>query len=71
MGRGWFGRARGWRNQFYATGVPFWGRTGFPAPEPQFDPTAEAGYLKNEAEYLKNSLDVINKRLSDLEKKQD
>jgi len=71
IGRGGFGRARGWRNRFFTTGQPFWGRTSYPVPEPQFDPAAEAGYLKNEADYLKKSLDAINQRLSDLEKKQD
>lgn len=67
MGRGAFGRGRGWRNRYYATGQPFWGRYT-PVPEPQVNAANEMDYLKDQAEYLKNSLEAINKRISDLEK---
>ena len=55
FGRG--GGGRGWRNRFYATGVPGW---AVPTPE------QESADLKAQADYLKTQLDAIQKRLDDL-----
>jgi len=75
-GRGFFGRGRGfrgrgggrgWRNRFYATGVPGWARAGYSfaaAPSPE----QELEGLKQQAQYLKNSLDDINKQIDELQK---
>ena len=74
LGRGYgmgFGHGRGWRNRFYATGVP--GRMwfpGYPACYPQPDSASEQQVLRQQAEALKAELEVINKRLEQIEKKQ-
>ncbi len=83
-GRGWsaYGRGRGggrgWRNCYYATGMPGWQRAayGYPAysepyPYPP-EPTAEEekDMLKGEAEALKQELEDIQNRISTLEKAQ-
>lgn len=78
---GGFGRGRGWRNQYYATGLTGWQRaaTGMPAwgapgygyaPQPGYAPTPEqeTSALKTQAEYLENSLTEIRKRMEELEK---
>ena len=75
-GRGYWGRGRGrgdgrgWRNRFYATGLPGWARAGYQAGFPA-EPTAEQEQqsLKQEAQYLQDSLDAVNKRIEELEKK--
>jgi hypothetical protein len=73
-GRGWGGGGRGWRHQYYATGLPGRARYGYApswgyAPYPQ-PPGAEeeTELLKNQAEALQRELDAINKRLDELEK---
>ena len=72
-GRGFWGRGggRGWRNQFYATGVG--GGAGVGAG--YRGPTAagitgeqELQGLKQQAEFLQNSLNQINERVEQLEK---
>jgi len=50
-GRGSGGGGRGWRNMFFATGLPGWMRFG----EPQA--------LKTQVEVLQSELDLIKKRL--------
>lgn len=73
------GGGRGWRNWYYATGMPGWQRTayGYPAygePYPySSEPTAaeEKDMLKGEAEALKRELEDIQNRISTLEKAQD
>ncbi|HUT04580.1 MAG TPA: DUF5320 domain-containing protein [bacterium] len=78
---GGFGRGRGWRNQFYATGLTGWQRAaaGVPAggapgygyaPPPGYAPTPEqeTGALKAQAEYLEKSLNEIRKRMEELQK---
>ena len=50
-GRGPVGGGRGWRNMFFATGLPGWMRFG----EPQA--------LKTQVEVLQSELDLIKKRL--------
>ena len=72
-GRGFGGRGggggRGWRNMFYATGLPGWLRSGGWGAPPFYaapTPTAERDYLKGVAESLQGQLDEIKKRLDDL-----
>jgi hypothetical protein len=83
---GGFGRrgGRGRRNWFYATGVPGWQRAGWgqPAfgvgggyPPAAFtpavaDPRQQIDVLKHQADSLAGALDEINKRISDLEVRQ-
>jgi len=66
LGRGWFGRGRGrgWRNWYYATGLPGWQRG-------DFIPTAkeEIQILKEEAEILKKELADIESTIQDLKTK--
>ena len=78
-GRGFWGRGggRGWRNMFYATGLPGWMRagTGVPAFGGGFPamPVASAmskeqqvEALKGEAEFLEGQLDAIKKRIEEI-----
>ncbi len=77
-GRGGFGGGgRGWRNMYYATGLPGWARFGgVPYAEPygippyaaQTTPEQEVDYLKDQAKYFQDSLGNINKRIEELEK---
>ena len=75
-GRGFRGRGgawgrgggRGWRNWFYATGLPRWVRgwdagptLTTPAPHQDIDG------LKQQAKYLGDALENINKRIEELE----
>lgn len=65
------GGGRGWRHQFYATGLPFWARTpmpGFAVPVAA-EPTVEyqAHILKTQAEQLEKSLEQIRSRIAELE----
>jgi hypothetical protein len=64
LGRGFRGGGCGWRQMFYATGLPGWMRFGTP-PAPE----QELAALKAEAEGLKNQLDMINKWIEALEQK--
>jgi hypothetical protein len=66
-GRG-MGGGRGWRNMYYATGLPGWLRFGpFGAPYQATNPEAEKQLLKNQAGALQSQLDQIRNRLDDLE----
>lgn len=69
-GRG-FGGGRGWRNTFYATGVPGWGRFGgygvVPAAYQTADPDVENQSLKRQAELLESELEAVKKRLAEVE----
>jgi hypothetical protein len=80
-GRGtFFGRGRGFRNMYYATGMPGWMRYGYPpyginpiTPQytnPQYTKDDEIQFLKNQADYFKKALDDISSRLSELEKEE-
>jgi hypothetical protein len=51
------GAGRGWRNRFYASGVP--GRVSL-------TPEQETADLKAQAEWLKDQLDAIQKRIEEL-----
>lgn len=83
-GRGFRGRGggRGWRNMFYATGLPGWLRFGaFGWPSGAFpryfggaapyaaapEPEMEKQALKAQADFLEESLASIKKRLNELE----
>lgn len=68
---GW-GRGRGWRHMYYATGLPGWARGGVwpavpPAVAPGFDPSQEAEFLKQHASFLEQELTEVKKRLAQLE----
>jgi hypothetical protein len=77
-GRGFGGRGggRGWRNWFYATGLPGWARAGqtawtsapFEPALPAVSPEQELAGLKQQAEYFRNSLEGISRRIEELEK---
>lgn len=65
MGRGGaWGRGRGFRNGFHATGLPFWART---APNAAPAPDQEIDGLTAQADLLKSQLDAINQRLNELD----
>ena len=84
-GRGYWGRGggRGWRHQYYATGLPGWARTGmgyaaWGGPVQPFAPQAgkfapsmtaeqELDALKKQAEFFQDELGQINKRIDQLE----
>ncbi|MBN1440251.1 MAG: DUF5320 domain-containing protein [Anaerolineales bacterium] len=68
-GRGFgMGRGRGWRNMYYATGLPAWARSGpYAAPYQTPDPEWEKQALKNQSDALQAQLEQIRKRLEDLE----
>ena len=65
---GGFGRGRGFRRMFYATGTPGWARCGCPAyagaNTAAFD---EKMVLSNQAEFLEAQLQQVKKRLSSLD----
>ena len=74
-GRGFcgFGRGggRGWRHQFYATGLPGRARMGFGfgVPAAAQPVESEVDALKQQAEFLQNSLNQINTRIQEIETK--
>jgi len=90
-GRGFWGRGRGggggrgWRNQFYATGLTGWQRAGmgypafggampaaapYPAPfAPAMGGEQELDALKGQAEYFEDALEGIKKRIEELQAK--
>jgi len=59
--RGWFGfgrgGGRGWRNRFFATGIPGWAVN---------TPEQETADLSAQANWLKGQLDAIQKRIEEL-----
>nr|MBN2277392.1 DUF5320 domain-containing protein [candidate division Zixibacteria bacterium] len=73
-GRGFGGGGRGWRNMYYATGLPGWNRPYYPAgyAATGYAPAAtgqdELAELKDQAGYLKSTLEDINRRIEQLEK---
>ena len=79
FGRGsGMGGGRGWRNQYYATGLPGWARGGgypypgrFPAaasapPTMKTARREELKYLTEQAQYLREALDDIETRINGL-----
>lgn len=78
FGRGGRGGGRGWRNRFYATGMPGWMHWGAPRwwmPHAGFGPFTypvmsgedEMAALREQAAFLNGSLEEITKRISELE----
>jgi hypothetical protein len=66
FGRGFGGGGRGWRHQYYATGLTWWQRARAVAPAPEQELTG----LRNEAEWLKNQLEAVTRRIEELDKKE-
>lgn len=63
------GRGRhGYRNIYYATGLPHSARSfGYAARYQEPDPEIEKRELKNEARILKSEMDAIQKRLEEID----
>jgi len=77
-GRGFWGRGRGWRHWYYATGLPFWARSpysGYATPYYQgmtYPPVSMSkedrlNALRDQAEMLQKNLEDINTSISELE----
>jgi len=75
QGRGFGGGGRGWRNQFYATGLPGWARGGR-FLQPESSPSSadagssqdeEIGTLASRTKALESDLSALKKRLAELE----
>ena len=66
-GRGGRGGGRGWRNMFYATGLPGWMRSGLGGVAPAEVPASEAErqFLQDQVEMLQAQLDEVKKRLAE------
>lgn len=75
VGRGFFGRGRGigrgrgFRNMFYATGLPFRARSNYPFTG--ISKKEEIDILKNEAKYMQDEMNAINERIQELEKQKE
>jgi len=77
FGRGYFGmgRGRGWRNRYYATGMPGWQRAAMPpaygapyaAPPQAANPQMELDALKRQAEYFEQALQQIKQQMENLQ----
>ena len=69
------GRGRGFRNMYWATGLPGWARSGpggfrdFPYYGP-YGNEQEIDFLKDQAAVLKEEMDFIDSRLKELESKE-
>jgi len=64
---GGFGYGRGFRRKFNVTGLPGWGRFGYPTYAAMNESAAsEKEILKSQAELLENKLQQVKKRLSSL-----
>jgi len=71
------GGGRGWRNMYYATGLPGWARADYLAdwgmlpvnPSQALSPDQEAAALKQQAKAMSDRLAAINQRIAELEKK--
>jgi len=69
FGYGWFGRGRGWRNWYRATGLPGWqrARMGYPAwgnrgyYSPAYPPTSPT--VKEEKEMIKEEREMIQQEM--------
>ena len=65
------GGGRGWRNQYFATGIPGRGRAAWGAPPFPYGYTMsreeEIGGLKNHAQILQEELGSIQTRIKELE----
>lgn len=64
-GPGGFGRGRGFRRMFYATGSPCRARFGYPAyAQANGEAAYEREFLNNQAEFLEKQLRQVKKSLS-------
>lgn len=61
-----FGRGRGHRNMFRATGMPGWGHEHYAYSGSRAATFDEKAFLTNQAELLENQLQQVKKRLSSL-----
>ena len=59
------GGGRGWRNMYYATGLPGWARAGAVPPVPAAE--QELADLKAQATWLGDQLAGISKRIEEFE----
>lgn len=73
-GRGFGGGGRGWRNRFFATGLPGWMRFGgygapygYPMSGSAPDPEMERQALRNQADAMESELNLIRRRLAEME----
>lgn len=64
-GLGYRSGGRGWRNMYYATGLPGWARWGAAPPAPPAQ--QELADLKAQAGWLADRLEAIKKRIEALE----
>ncbi len=64
---GSYGRGRGYRNQYYATGMPGWMRNVGSQSFSSMTKEEELQSLKDQADYLKNAMNDIISRIKDLE----
>ena len=63
-----FGSGRGFRNMFYATGLPRWARFGGQGANGAYlSGVDEKEFLKNQATLLENQLHDVKNRLADFE----
>lgn len=69
-GFGFFGRSRGRRNWFWATGLAGWQRMAAP-PVPQVDEAQQVQALKSQAEYLTEALNDVRDRIEELQSAKD
>ncbi len=62
------GGGRGWRNMYYATGLPAWARGGVtpPAAPVQAAPEQEMTELRTQADWLAQQLEAIQRRIEAL-----
>jgi hypothetical protein len=74
--RGFFGRGAGYRNRYWATGIPGWQQSrwsGWYPPAGSLPGVVseedEATFLRREAEDMERTLVDVRKRLQELEKK--
>ena len=73
------GGGRGWRHQYYATGLPGWARAGggfapyaaYEAPyAPSMTTEQEVELLREQAKYFNDALDDVKKRIDELSVKE-
>lgn len=64
-----FGRGRGYRRMYCATGMPVWGRSGYPVYQPEYTQGVnEKDFLNQQVESMESELMQLKKRLSEIEK---
>ena len=69
LGRGRGRGGRGWRNMFYATGLPGWMRSALGGVAPAEAPASEAERqsLRDQVQTLQSQLDEVKRRLAQSE----